>query len=253
MISAQDSRALIELGFSQLFSRQPTRTERQGVQAVASIETGDGANWHGPGVGSFNMGAVQAGAGWAGEKFSYADTHPQPDGSAKTYAASFRKYASPADGFRDLVQVLYLDHTRVVRVLPFATRGDWLGFSTGLHQAPCYYEGHGASDEERIANHCAAVLGAVERIAFELGEPGPDVGLAPAGAIVPPFALCVGCHGDAVRVWQRIVKAYPDGDFRGGTQTLTRVWQLMRGLPPSGVVGAAELAEAGLVAADLPF
>jgi hypothetical protein len=201
------------------------------------------------------MGAIQAGADWPGAWFAYGDTHPQTDGTSKPYAARFRSYPNPAAGFADLVQVLYLNQTRDKRVLPFATRGDWLGFSTGLHQAPCYYEGQGASDDERIANHCAAVIGAIERIAFDLGEPGPDVGaaLAGAGSIIPGFALCVGCHGPAVGVWQRIVKAEPDDSFGGETQTLTRVWQLLHDLPPSGVVGTAELKKAGLAAADLPF
>jgi peptidoglycan hydrolase-like protein with peptidoglycan-binding domain len=248
-----ETQALIENSFAELFGRQPTRTERQGAQAVALIETDNGQNWHAPGVGSNNMGAIQAGSNWAGAWFAYGDTHPQTDGTSKPYAAKFRRYDTPAAGFTDLVRVLYLNAERDRRVLPFATRGDWLGFSTGLHQAPAYFEGRGADDEERIAHHCAAVIGAIERIAFDLGEPGPDIGLAPASAIIPAFALCIGCHGPAVCVWQGIIRAEIDGAFGGETQTLTRVWQLLHGLPPSGVVGAAELKKAGLVAADLPF
>ena len=47
-----------------------------------------------------------------------------------------------------------------------------------------------------------------------------------------------GSKGKAVKVWQIIVGALPDGKFGSGTEKRTRAWQESHGLVVDGVVGA---------------
>ena len=46
-----------------------------------------------------------------------------------------------------------------------------------------------------------------------------------------------GSKGNAVKVWQIIVGATPDGNFGGGTESKTKSWQSNHGLSADGVVG----------------
>lgn len=241
MLSHMDMRHITAAAFHQQFGREGTTSELQCVQAIEGLETSYGSGWHPPGVGSFNMGAVQKG-GWTGEVFTYTDTHPNADGTNTPYSISFRKYPTPFDGSLDVVKVVYAAFDRAKRVLPAATRGDLLAFSTELHRAPCYYEGFGATGAERIAHHHNAVLAQIQAQCVELGETLPEV--QPLPVIAPALFTC--CTGPAVAAWQGVVGTKPDGIFGMATQTATRAWQAKHGLPPSGIVCQAELVVAGL-------
>lgn len=46
-----------------------------------------------------------------------------------------------------------------------------------------------------------------------------------------------GSKGNAVKVWQIIIGAAPDGDFGSGTETKTVAWQKNNGLAADGIVG----------------
>lgn len=46
-----------------------------------------------------------------------------------------------------------------------------------------------------------------------------------------------GSKGKAVKVWQIIVGALPDGTFGGGTESATKNWQASHGLTADGIVG----------------
>jgi len=241
-----EARALVATAFAQQFGRQGNLTELQCLQAIAWLETNYGGSWHGAGVGSFNMGAIQKG-GWTGAVFTYTDTHPNADGTSTPYQIGFRKYSTAVDGFVDLCKVVYCAFDRGKRVLPAASRGDLIAFSTELHKYPCYYEGFGANDAERIAHHHAAVVNAIRLQCAEIGDPLPAQLEAPTGSLpTVATALFIGCTGPAVEAWQRVVGVAIDGDFGSLTQTATRAWQAKHGLPASGVVCLPELVAAGL-------
>lgn len=246
-LSHTDMRALVATAFASQVGRQGTLTELQCLQAIGWLETNYAGSWHGPGIGSWNFGAIQRG-GWNGSFFEYTDTHPNADGTSTPYKIGFRKYHDAVSGVADLCKVVYLAFDRIKRVLPAATRGDLLAFSTELHKYPCYYEGFGASNAERIAHHCAAVTNAIRLQCAELGEPMPS---APALPVIAP-ALFLGCKGPAVGAWQAVVGAKVDDGFGGATQTATRAWQTAHGLPASGVVCQPELDAAGLGSEPTP-
>lgn len=263
-----EARALVTLAFTSIFGRAPSAFEAMFLQAIAWLETNYGSGWKGVGIGSWNMGAIQKG-GWSGSFFEYTDTHPNPDGTSTPYKIGFRKYPSAQAGFEDLCKVVYLVNVQRKRALVAAAAGDVHAFSTALHNYPCYYEGFGATDAIRIANHAKAVTNAIKLQCAEIGDPlppsiaGTQPGLnhAQAGAainaaeaefapVVP--ALLLGAKGPAVGVWQAIVGAKVDDDFGGETQTKTRTWQLAHKLPPTGVVQEADLIAAGLMPAPTP-
>ena len=47
-----------------------------------------------------------------------------------------------------------------------------------------------------------------------------------------------GSKGNAVKVWQIIIGATPDGIFGSGTESATKNWQASHGLAADGIVGA---------------
>jgi hypothetical protein len=249
-----EARALVSLAFTSVFGRAPSAFEAMFLQAIAWLETNYGSGWKGVGVGSWNMGAIQRG-GWTGSFFEYTDTHPMPDGSSKPYKIGFRKYTSAQAGFEDLCKVVYAVNPRRREALAAAAKGDVLGFSTALHKYPCYYEGFGATDAIRIANHAKAVTNAIRLQCAEIGDPLPTsvavVGgilLAALPAPVVP-ALLLGAKGPAVGVWQAVVGAKVDNDFGPATAVATRAWQAAHKLPQTGMVQEADLREAGLMGA----
>lgn len=238
MISHRDARVLILAAFATRFGRQATRPEAQCVQAVGELESGYASYWHPPGVDSNNWGAIQ-GSGPAGA-FQYVDTHPNPDGTSTQYATTFAKYHSMAEGAEYLVRTVYQIANRDKLVLPAATAGDTLGFSTGLHKT-VYYEGYGATVQERIEHHHRAVLDACTAQAHSLGEPMPDGSEPPP---LPAPSLRIGMSGDAVKAWQTALNVAGftcpvDGDFGPTTRKLTQALQTKLGLIADGVVGAA--------------
>ncbi len=241
MLSHKDMRALVETAFLNQFGRQPTRPEAQCLQAIGWLETNYAASWKGPGIGSWNFGAIQRGA-WQGSFFEYTDTHPNADGTSTPYKIGFRKYPDAVSGVADLCKVVYMAFDTRRQALAAAGKGDTLGFSTWLHRYPCYYEGFGATDAERIAHHHNAVLNAIKLQCAALGEPMPET--EPLPVIAP--ALLIGAKGPAVEAWQKIIGVKVDGDFGGATQVATRAWQHTHKLPETGVVTMGDLIAAGL-------
>ncbi len=261
-LSHTEARALVTLAFATVFGRAPSAFEAMFLQAIAWLETNYGSSWKGAGTDSWNMGAIQRG-GWSGSFFEYTDTHPNADGTSTPYKIGFRKYASAQAGFEDLCRVVYLVNPQRKLALVAAARGDVLAFSTALHKYPCYYEGFGATDAIRIANHAKAVTSAIKQQCAEIGDPlppsiagaQPPLDVVQAGSAVQAAdrefapvvpALLLGAVGPAVGVWQAIVGAAVDDHFCGETQSKTRTWQLAHNLPPTGVVQEADLIAAGL-------
>lgn len=246
-MSEREARGAVAEAFETVIGRRGSLVELQCLQAIGSLETGYGSSWRGTGVGSFNMGAIQAGSGWLGPVFSYTDTHPNKDGTSTPYETRFRKYRDAAEGFADLCRSVYTAFDRAERVLPAAGAADLIGFSLELHRPPCYYEGFGDTDAERVAHHHAAVVAAITRQCRALSEAFPSaVNLPP---IVP--ALLLGATGEAVKYWQKVVGAAQDGEFGHETQMKTRAWQFRHHMPPSGIVGSEELSEAAHEACGL--
>lgn len=140
------------------------------VQAVGWLETHYGSAWKEPGVGSANWGAIQhrcppcqgtriVGQPWDGQEcFSYVDSTPQGDGSSKRYSVCFRRYGTMEDGVRALIDQVVV---RRPSALKAALAGETAEFSTALY-ASRYYQGWGATAEERIRHHYDAVVGSMK-------------------------------------------------------------------------------------------
>ena len=150
------ARELASEAFADVVHAQPTRNELRYLLAVALHETTFGRGWHGAGVGSNNMGALQASPAWAGETFEHGDTHPTGTGGTVAYRAEFKTYPSELDGWRDLVRVLYLQSPATRNA---AARDDVRGVATAMKRAG-YYEGRG-TPSERIDNYEQALVNAL--------------------------------------------------------------------------------------------
>src|ERR1044071_764272 len=83
----------------------PTGTdlERYWIQLISALESQYAKGWKGAGVGSWNMGAVQAGHAPCNPatSFEYTDSHPNADGTSTKYTICFKKYAGPVEGMAD--------------------------------------------------------------------------------------------------------------------------------------------------------
>jgi peptidoglycan hydrolase-like protein with peptidoglycan-binding domain len=231
-------RILVKHALHSMRGAEPSRPECQLVQAVAKLETGYGDHWHGAGIGSNNMGAIQAGGAWHGDTFSYTDTSPNDDGSSTPYVTKFRKYGTPEAGTLDLCKVVLTGGKAPGReklVAPAAAKGDAHGFSAGLYDT-VYYQGFGRTRTERISHHVTAVLNACNAMALALGEPMPD-GSDPV-APVHVFKL-----GDTEATWpgvknvQRVVGVAEDGAFGPRTLAAVVAWQKKHRLNPDGKFG----------------
>lgn len=139
--------------FTDVVHSRPSLNELRMLEAVALHETTFGAGWKGDGVGSFNMGAIQADKNWAGETFGATDTHPTATGGATSYDARFRKYATALDGWTDLVRELYLRRSSVRKA---AASGNPLSVAKAM-RATSYYEGSGKTEDERIRGYAQAL------------------------------------------------------------------------------------------------
>ncbi len=139
--------------FQDVVHAPPTANELRFLLAVALHETTFGAGWSGSGVGSYNMGAVQAGSGWTGSTFLHTDTHPTKTGGATTYEIQFKAYPNALEGWRDLVRELYLRRSSVREA---ARRGSVLDVAQAMRSTN-YYEGQGATQSERVRGYAQAL------------------------------------------------------------------------------------------------
>ena len=201
--------------------------EVKALAGVACLETSYGAGWKGAGRGSHNMGAIQCGKGWTGQRFSYVDTHPNADGTSTRYQIDFRKYPTREAGWSDLVQVVFVNRNRRV-VRSAAQQNDWYGVSKALRQTG-YYEGFGRNQEERISNHFRALSGAIARA---------DKAEAPI-VVVPSLPPTVrrGDRGEVVKVLQRELQIVADGEFGPQTELELMGYQEEHMLTRDGVCG----------------
>jgi Putative peptidoglycan binding domain len=199
---------------------------------IAMLETGYGTGWRGAGAGSHNLGAIQAGASWAGDTFEFTDTHPNADGTSSPYRASFRWYHDAAAGWDDLVKVVYVNRQRGT-VLAAADRDDSYAVSAELHRTG-YYEGFGSTVSQRIANHHAALRRCVA---------AADAACAVAGRSAPRRTLKRGSgyqggeEREEVRDLQRRLGLVADGLFGPRTSAAVVGFQAEHGLTVDGIVG----------------
>lgn len=176
MVTHAQAREWAAAGTASVLGSATTLAHVQFVQAVALVESGYGQGWKDDGVGSNNMGAVQAGHPPCNPNtsFQYQDSHPNPDGSSTKYTICFRKYDTPAEGMADVARILY----KQMGIKPSSIRG----VATQMYEHH-YYEGFGATKEARINGEVKALTNALTKITSALGEPMPnaDDGISPLG------------------------------------------------------------------------
>lgn len=236
----RDVRILLASAFAQRFGRDATLLELQDAQAVCWLETGNSQTWKPPGFQPWNFGAQQATASWTGETFTYTDTHPNADGTSTPYSVKFRKYPSAAAGIADFLRVLYQNNGRDKTVLPAVAKGT-LAFSVALHDSG-YYEGFGATVEQREAHHHDAVVNAIRRMCANLGEELPrDIATLPV--VLPTLKLGTIDRAHTRQMQELLNKAGAalalDGGFGTQTDAALRSFQRRAGLTVDGVCGPA--------------
>lgn len=186
----QQARADVSIAFLQVLGRPPSRAEAQFAQAVGRLETVYGTTWHGDGVGSFNMGAVQSSLPPCdpAKSFLYSDKHP--DGTP--YAVCFKKYPSAAAGWADLIVQLYKKRPSVLKA---AQAGDLHGVAAAMRETN-YYGGYGATKAQQVAGYELAIKNNLKEITKALHEPMPSAGSGSSAAGVSAtevgVALLVG-------------------------------------------------------------
>ena len=200
------------------------------LAGIGWLETRYGNGWSGAGVGSNNIGAIQAGSSWAGDTFEYTDTRPNPDGSSTPYRVRFRKYPTLEAGWRDLARVAYAGSRHCVRVA--AERGDTYSVSQYLHETR-YYEGFGGTIAERRWHHFIALRKALWVADVEVGIEVPRQDLA------IPSTVRYGSTGETVVRLQKELRVQADGIFGPLTDHAVRTYQRGAHLLVDGVVGPA--------------
>jgi len=164
---AQHIRAkeLSNQAFIEVFNREPVLGERQYLQAVGCVESTYGAGWKDEGDDSNNMGAIQGGKPPCDDnEFQTTDTHA--DGSV--YSWCYKEYATPLDGWIDLVKTLYIAHGRD-SVRRFAAQNDFAG-AAAMQRSTRYYEAP-------LERYQASIDSCLREFSTVLGEPyAPKVG-----------------------------------------------------------------------------
>lgn len=154
------ARQLAAEAFEDVVHAKPTTNELRMLLAVSLHETTFGKGWHGDGAGSNNMGSIHAGPGYTGNTFGGIDSAPTATGGTTFYPQAFRAYDSPLEGWQDLVRVLYLQSpaTRIA-----AATGDPRAMAKAMRRAR-YYEGQGATEDQRIGSYEQALVNALWEI-----------------------------------------------------------------------------------------
>lgn len=225
-------------GFESIFGREPTLLERQWVQVVALAESQYGAGWKGEGVGSWNMGAVQAGKPPCNPatSFLYTDTHPNSDGTSTPYSICFRKYPGPVEGMADVARILF----KQMKIEATTIRE----LSTQMYDKH-YYEGFGSTREVRINNHVKYITSFMTKMTKALNEPmppveggaGTDTPKAPPDSDLPLSEflalLALSLFEDAD---EKLYMTFPPQ-----AKKVVKRYQASRNLKPDGVVGTLTL------------
>lgn len=237
----QQAKEWAEQGGKQALGREPTLLERQIIQAVAFIESGYGSGWKNEGKGSWNMGAVQTRETDPQKSFAYTDTHPKPDGSSVKYAARFKRYSGPVEGMADVARILF----QQMRVTPTSISD----VSRQMYEKH-YYEGFGATREQRIANHARALTAALEKITNALGEPMPPGGMSRSATPKAPEESGPGLSGlEFLRRLQSVMaREHSFALLADGPKALLAQYQVERGARIDGILGPETL---GLLIAEL--
>jgi peptidoglycan hydrolase-like protein with peptidoglycan-binding domain len=226
-----EARSLSNKAFVAVYGHAPSLGERQFLQAIGCVETSYGKGWRGDGIGSNNIGAIQAPGGPPcnpATSFETTDTHE--DGS--TYSWCYKRYATLLDGWIDLVRTLYARREGVRRL---ANDNDFSG-AVAQMRATRYFEAPLDVYRRRV-DSCLVELTAA------LGEPySPKVVVGESSAspsLVPPVPPTItrGAKGEVVRRWQKLIGVFPDGRFGSVTELATVRWQADRSLKPDGIVG----------------
>lgn len=196
MVTHAEARDWAFEGTKEALGREPTLAEVQFVQAVAFLESRYGQGWKNDCVGSFNMGAVQAHMPPCGDDSClYTDSHPNDDGTSTKYEVCFKRYTDAVSGMRDVARILY----KQMKIRPDSIES----VSTQLYDHH-YYQGFGATRDERIAGHVKALTSALNSITTSLNEPMPP----PVGTSTPgnPYIAMWGLGAliglGAVVVWR---------------------------------------------------
>ena len=146
---------------------EPTQAQLYGAMAVACRESGYGFGWTGALAGSNNWGAVQAGLPPCVDGYSVQGKDSHPDGTL--YDVCFRVYATPAEGALGTLKTLYINHGRAT-VFEAAKRGNMQAFGQAMFNSG-YYEGTGATVEERVTGYTDVLWKCYQEAIRETGDP----------------------------------------------------------------------------------
>lgn len=240
MASHSEAKKWAEDGFESIFGREPTLLERQFVQVIALTESGYGQGWKNEGVGSWNMGAVQAGRPPCNPDtaFLYTDSHPNADGTSTKYQICFRKYPGPVEGMADVARILY----KQMKIVPSSIRA----VSTQMYEKH-YYEGFGKTKEDRINNHIKAITANLQRITTALGEPMPPAEDGAEPTLIPKEDLAGLSPADwASRLLFALQADAAEGKYTSFSFRARRViadYQSTKGLKSDGIAGLKTLSK----------
>lgn len=95
------------------------------------------------------------------------DTTPQSDGSSKSYGVCFKTYGTQAEGAADYIRTLVLRSNDTQAAVG---SGSAKAMAEAMYDSH-YFQGFGATKEERVDTYAKAIVSAAERIAESLGEP----------------------------------------------------------------------------------
>jgi hypothetical protein len=222
LASEQNAREILAHVWGLLFETPPTQAELQLVQAVSKGEGGYGLATYqllqvepGEGYGTVigttsqtnNWGAVQAGEAVNGvcdpaTSFMATDSSPNrktAENPKGLYYACFRRYATPELGCESFLKTLLIGSKTFPRgsVRDAVASGSADEVARAMYETH-YYEGFGATAEERIGHYADAIAKNAASIASALGEPllvTRGEGLLGGGGGLGFFGACVGIGG----------------------------------------------------------
>ena len=170
---------IVRAAFRRVHGRAPSTRERLYTQAVAALETGYGR------AGQFGRLAAQGRYNWGA-----LETRRLPDGTCPAGTAAgtdqgavcFYVFPDDVSAATEFVRVLTARRPHVLRAMQSGTPSD---VARAMRQSPAYYEGVGATTEEKIAGYARAITA-------RIGEIGEAVPTKVAAAALFPFVLAAG-------------------------------------------------------------